>query len=339
MRVLVVHSWLKGNLGDVLQFSVLLSMLRELRPRVLDLAGFPAHPSAAAADVVAAADRFIPEPFPWYWTFTPSPVVAGMLRPMWKARRRALFARYDVIVCAPGPYFADYDPRVHSALCDIDVASELGKPVVLASHSIGPLTASGLGTIARAAVRIAREPSTHAYLGDRGISSVLSSDLAFLYPFHQRMGPSPLPPPYRVAFLRSNNLSASALRLDKGALYEGAKMIAPASGDPLVLATSDHRRDARYLAGVGRRLGVPFVSCQSVDALVRLVGGSSGVVTDRYHPAICAAVLGKPALVVANREPHKMGGLGTLLAQHPVAALQDLARAGVTAMWKAIHEA
>ena len=53
VRILVVHAWLKGNLGDVLQLSVLLSALRELKPRVLDLAGFPARPADEAAEAVA----------------------------------------------------------------------------------------------------------------------------------------------------------------------------------------------------------------------------------------------------------------------------------------------
>ena len=54
MRILVVHAWLKGNLGDVLQLSVLLSALRELKPRVLDLAGFPARPAEETAEVLGA---------------------------------------------------------------------------------------------------------------------------------------------------------------------------------------------------------------------------------------------------------------------------------------------
>ena len=46
--------------------------------------------------------------------------------------------------------------------------------------------------------------------------------------------------------------------------------------------------------------------------------------SDRYHPAICAAVLGKPAQVLPNREPHKMRGLTALLADRPVEELQEL---------------
>jgi polysaccharide pyruvyl transferase WcaK-like protein len=66
--------------------------------------------------------------------------------------------------------------------------------------------------------------------------------------------------------------------------------------------------------------------------LVQLVGGSSGVVSDRYHPAICGAVLGKPAQVLPNREPHKMQGLKDLLADRPLEEVQRLARRGLDTM-------
>ena len=131
MRLLVVHAWLRGNLGDVLQLSVLLSSLRELKPEALDLAGFPPRPAAETGEVLALADRYLADPFPWYWKGLPKPVRKGLLEPRWKARRKALFSGYDAIVCAPGPYLADYDARAPTALCDIAVASGLGLPVVL----------------------------------------------------------------------------------------------------------------------------------------------------------------------------------------------------------------
>ncbi|OFW26015.1 MAG: hypothetical protein A3H97_11320 [Acidobacteria bacterium RIFCSPLOWO2_02_FULL_65_29] len=329
MRILVVHAWLRGNLGDVLQLSVLLSALRELKPRALDLAGFPARPADEAAEVLALSDHYVAEPFAWYWNVSPKLVGKLLLEPLWRKRREALFSRYDAIVCAPGPYLADYDARAPSALCDITVASGLGLPVVLSSHSIGPLQPEALAAVAKVTVRIAREPSTHAYLRERGISCSLSADLAFLYPYPEQTAPGSVEPPYHLVFLRSNNLDASALRLEDGALFEGSRLIAEASNDRLVLATSDYRRDQRFLSIAARRLGVSWVGCRRVTELVQLVAGSSGVVSDRYHPAICAAVLGKPAQVLSNREPHKMQGLKHLLADHTLHELQELARAGL----------
>lgn len=329
MRVLVLHAWLKGNLGDVLQLSVLLSALRTLKPDVLDLAGFPAQPAEETVEVLALVDRYVPDTFPWYWSVAPAMVGDVMFEPWWRKRRAALFSRYDAIVCAPGPYLADYDLRVTSALSDIAIATGLGLPVVLSSHSIGPLTPQRLADVAKATARVAREPSTYRYLSEHGMSAVLSADFAFLYPYAAIEARVSTAPPYRLVFLRSNNLEASGLRLEGGALYDGPRLIAEASRDRLVLATSDHRRDGRFLAKAARRLGVSWIACRSVAELVQLVASSSGVVSDRYHPAICAAALGKPAQVLSNREPHKMQGLTGLLADNTLEDLQELARAGL----------
>ncbi len=138
-----------------------------------------------------------------------------------------------------------------------------------------------------------------------------------------------------MIFLRSNNLDASSLRLEGGALYERSHLIAAASRDRTVLATSDYRRDGRFLSRAARRLRVPWIACRSVTELVQAVAGSSGVVSDRYHPAICAAALGRPAQVLTNREPHKMQGLQNLLADHSLEELQALARAGL----RTVHDA
>jgi polysaccharide pyruvyl transferase WcaK-like protein len=339
MKILVIHAWLKGNLGDVLQLSTLLNALRQLKPRVLDLAGFPSRPAEATAEVLAIADRYLGDPFPWYWQLSPRVVGKNVLEPIWSARRRALFSRYDAIVCAPGPYLADFDARAPSALCDITVAAELGLPVVLASHSIGPLHADALRAVRQATVRIAREPSTCAYLREHGLSCVPSADLAFLYPYARVPAPPPADPPYRLVFLRSNNLSPRQLQFQGGALFEGSRLIVEPSPDRLVLATSDCRRDERFLTIAARRLGVSWIGCRTVPELVRLISASSGVVSDRYHPAICAAALGKPARVVMNREPHKMRGLTDLLAGHSVGELQELARTGLSALHDALRSA
>jgi polysaccharide pyruvyl transferase WcaK-like protein len=339
MRILVLHAWLKGNLGDVLQLSVLLSALRELEPQTLALAGHPAHPAGETEEVLGLADRYLPDTFPWYWGVAPAMPGRLVFEPWWRRRRTALFSKYDAIVCAPGPYLADYDPRAASALSDISIASDLGLPVVLSSHSIGPLREDRLRTVAKAAARVARESRTYHYLCERGLPTVLSADYAFLYPYAAHATPAarPVEPPYRLVFLRSNNLDAGRLRIDRGALYDGDRVIVGASPERLVLATSDRRRDARFLARVASRLGVPWVACRTVRELVELVSGAALVVSDRYHPAICAATLGKPAQVIANREPHKMEGLKGLLAENTLEELQDLARAGLRTVRDALR--
>jgi len=341
MKILVLHAWLKGNLGDVLQLSVLLTALRDLQPRTLDLAGFPAAPPPETDEVLKLADRYLPDPFPWYWHLTRAVLGPTVFAPRWRRARRVLFAQYDAIVCAPGPYLAEYDPRVTSALSDIATAVELNRPVILASHSIGPLPDAALATVGRATLRVARESSTSSYLCERGISSVLSADLAFLYPYH-RVATNPPQrdrAPYRAVFLRSNNLGAGTLRIADGGLFDSDRVIVEPSNDAIFLATSDYRRDGRFLARVSRRLGVPWKACRSVPELVEFIAGSSGVVSDRYHPAICAAAVGKPARVVPNREPHKMHGLHDLLERHSLEMLQELTRTGVSAVQDALRRA
>jgi polysaccharide pyruvyl transferase WcaK-like protein len=337
-RILVMHAWLKGNLGDVLQLSVLLRAVRELQPRTLDLAGYPARPAPETNEVLRLADRYIADPFPWYWSLLPAHAGAAIIAPWWKRGRRALFSRYDAIVCAPGPYLASYDPRSVSALCDITVASSLGLPVVLSSHSIGPLDSNGIAVISQAAVRVARESVTHEYLHAHGVSAVLSADFAFLYPYATVEGRAPLDESYRAVFLRSNNLVADRLRIEHGALFEGSRLIAERTTERMILATSDYRRDGRFLAKASQTLGVPWIACRSVGDLVGLIRRSSGVVSDRYHPAICAAVLGKPAQVIPNREPHKMQGLTNLLADRTLDRLQALARTGLDTVRATLRE-
>jgi polysaccharide pyruvyl transferase WcaK-like protein len=120
-------------------------------------------------------------------------------------------------------------------------------------------------------------------------------------------------------------------------LHSGPNAIAGASGERIVLATSDVRRDGRFLASLSKRLGIPWTACRTVAELVNLVDGSAGIVSDRYHPAICAAALGKASQILLNREPHKMSGLQSLLAEHGLSELQGLARAGLTEIVAALR--
>lgn len=343
MKLLVVHSWLRGNLGDVLQGSVLLRALRDLGPATLDLAGFPSTPGDGARDLVALADRHVPEPFNWHWRYLPAAARALTLEPLWRRRRADLFSRYDAVISAPGPFLAEYDARWPSALADLDVAADLGIPFILASHSIGPLSQDSLRRIARATLCVAREDATHEYLADHGLRSVRSADLAFLFPYEASLARSPsgshTDGPYRLLFLRSRNLGAKRIERRRGCLRCGSRDIALGPGEELVVATSDPQRDGRFVTRLSRRLGAPAALCRSVAELVSLIAGCSGVVSDRYHPLICAAVLGKPVEILSNREPHKMLGLRELLEKEQLDSLRDLARAGLSALRTALPNA
>jgi polysaccharide pyruvyl transferase WcaK-like protein len=330
-----VHTWLRGNLGDVLQASVLLRGLRELRPSTLDLAGFPRTPGAGARELVALADRHVPEPFAWHLHLAPSALNARVLEPHWRKRRAALFSRYDAIVSAPGPFLAEYDARWHAALVDLDVAVDLGMPFILSSHSIGPLPEAALARLRRASVCVAREGATHDYLTKHGVQSVRSADYAFLFPFGEVLGSrnatSPTEP-YRVLILRSRNLKASRVERTAAGLHLGDHRVPLAPGERIVVATSDAHRDRRFVRALSARLDADSVVCASVAELLALISASTGVISDRYHPIICAVALGRPAEILPNKEAHKMEGLKGLVGGNELEALRALSRAGLDAV-------
>jgi polysaccharide pyruvyl transferase WcaK-like protein len=339
MNLLVVHTWLRGNLGDVLQASVLMRALRELGPSKLDLAGYPARTGPAVRELLELADRHVPEPFGWYFRYVPARLRALALEPAWKRHRAKLFSRYDAIVSAPGPFLATYDARWLSALCDLELARDLGIPFVLSCHSIGPLPASALRSIARASACVARESATHAYLEQHGVRSVQAADYAFLYPYAERVAAAgPVHPAgrYRLLFLRSNNLDAAGVAWDGKALVCGVRRFELDPDERLVIATSDGRKDERFIAELSRRLGVESAGPSTVTELIGLIAASTGIISDRYHPLICAKVLGRPAVVLENREPHKMQGLKSLIDTRTVAELQALARDGLRAVRAAL---
>jgi polysaccharide pyruvyl transferase WcaK-like protein len=339
MRLLVVHTWLRGNLGDVLQASVLLRGLRELRPSTLDLGGFPRKPGAGARELVALADRHVPEPFAWHLHLAPAALRARFLEPDWRRRRAALFSRYDAIVSAPGPFLAEYDARWHAALADLDVAVELGMPFILSSHSVGPLPDAALARLRRATVCVAREGATHEYLARHGVPSVRSADYAFLFPFDEVLGrrdTSSPSEPYRVLILRSRNLKASRIERTRGSLRLGEHLVPLDPAERLVVATSDAHRDRRFVKALSSRLDADSVVCGSVAELLALISRSTGVISDRYHPVICAVALGKPAEILPNKEAHKMEGLKGLVAGNELETLRSLSRAGLSAVKAAL---
>jgi polysaccharide pyruvyl transferase WcaK-like protein len=336
MRLLVVHAWLRGNLGDALQASVLLRSLRQLRPSVLDLAGYPGVAGEGVREIGLLVDNQLPEPFQWHWQYAPQAVRTVTVERGWRRRRAALFSRYDAIVSAPGAFLADYDARSPSALCDIDVAADQGVPFVLASHSIGPLSEQALDRVSRATICVSRESTTHRYLTWKGINSVLSADLSFVYPYEESGADTLARPciggPYRLAFLSSSNISLDSLRLDSATLRCGDREIALRPGERVVFATTDVRRDGRFLSKASSRLGALAVACRSIDELVTLVSSATGVVSDYYHPAICAIALGKPVELVVAQKQHEMIGLRELARSHDLEHLQKLSRTGLEAI-------
>jgi polysaccharide pyruvyl transferase WcaK-like protein len=330
VRILVVHGWVSGNLGDVLQSTVLLEHLRSLSPSRLDLAGWPRVPAAGCEPMLAPVDHFLAERSaravaPGAW--------AGLRRALRDGRffaaRTRLFRGYDVVVSAPGPFLTDADMRARMALLDLRAAHAVGRPFLFASHSIGPLGEAALRRLARADLIVAREPDTHDYLAAHGVPSHDGADLAFLFPLPPRSAAAPHAP-YRLAFLRSDNLELARLRVEDGALRVGAvEVLAPASGR-IVLATSDPLRDRPSLEAIAARApGIEIRVCDTLHGLIELVAGADEIATDRYHPAVLAALAGRRLSIVAHPGWPKLRGLERLLATRDLDAIRARARAGL----------
>ncbi len=346
MKILVVHGWVTGNLGDVLQTSALVDHLRSLGPERLDLAGYPRTPAPACDPMLAPVDRFVPETA---W-FDDPPGGRARLRAVLRDARRFVararwFRGYDVVVSAPGPFMASADLRHRMALLDVEIARVVRRPFVFASHSIGPLGPRALDRLRGASLVVAREPDTHDYLAQRGVRSIDSADFAFLFPPPGATPPAsraPARPPgeYRLAFLRSDNLELDGLRFEGGCLRLGARQLTSASSAPLLLASSDPHRDRAPLAALASRLpGVGLRICESVWELSDLIAGASEVFTDRYHPAVLAALHGRRVVLIETPGWQKMGGLQRLIESWPIERIQERARAGLEAITRVIRDA
>lgn len=317
-----------------MQTSVLLDALRELEPERIDLAGYPSPASPRASEMVSRADTFFADTVRWEQSWVPGGLLSGAARLVGALGRARLFDAYDVVLSAPGPFLASHDLRLNSALSDMLIAQRLGKPLVLSSHSIGPLPDYAVPYFDAIDLCVAREPYSHDYLSSVGISAVAAADYAFLYPFsealvQQSVNPTP---PYQLAFLRSNNYDLSKIRVDRGQLKCGDRVLAELSDVPLVLATSDGAKDDSALAKLSRRLKVPYKSCQSVAEMVGVIAQAASVMSDRYHPAVCAMALGRPLRLLNNRENTKMEGLRALNERQDFEGLQKLARNGLDAI-------
>lgn len=312
MKVLVVHGWLTGNLGEELMLHPLLSALRSRGPETLELAGWPARPAESMARVAKLVDRFIPEE-----PFRPKSWRGSVRYKLTTARaRKRLLKAYDVIISKPGPYLASRDGRVLNALTDVELGKAMGKRVIISNHSIGPLERKQLSVLRKADLVVAREPVTARYLEHHGCSFFFGADPAFVYNFKKADEHAVDCPNHDLVFLRFNNLDLNSIMLRDGGLVSNEEWLVPPRNNPLALASSDTGKDLEKLSALATRLGLPVLSFDSVDAMMAAIRAATGVFSDRYHPAVCAKIAGTPVHILEfRREAQKMDGLREMLEE------------------------
>ncbi|MCK5450909.1 MAG: polysaccharide pyruvyl transferase family protein [Candidatus Omnitrophica bacterium] len=331
MKILLVHAWLTGNLGDLLQTYVLLKHIRSHSPTILDIAGYPKNPAKNTTLVTDLADNILyDEP-----AAEKLPVIGLRFSSIWQDRRQRvrakLYAKYDLIVSAPGPFLTMHDERLRTALLDLKVAKAVGVPFIFSSHSIGPINPQQANELKNANLIVGREPESYNYLRAFDISSVKSADFAFLFPFSDFIASSADIRPNKTCllFLRSNNLLDKQIIIRDEKVIVGNIEIQKHEYEEIYFATSDPKKDEKFLTRIATKLEAEIIICKSVEQLIAAVDRADLIVSDRYHPLICAAVLGKKIKAIMNQSTHKMKGIETLLSNHTMKDIQIMAETGL----------
>ncbi len=308
MRILLLHGWLRGNLGDACITDQLLHVLRSRFPQAhLTLVSEPHGEWTVPADLLSRVDTFIERSYR-------DPV-------------DALIAGSDVVINVAGGGLQDPgDPRGPCMLRDAEVCHRLGIFHAFAGHSFH---ASFDLSALQGSFILAREPASHALLASRGISAHLTADPAFLLSL-------PLPPAVRegtMLFLRCWHFNRIAKH---GKVLTMDDRTMEYDCEPLTLASSDPLRDDAVLTPLVDRYALRYERCFDLSHLLRVIGSAKHVISDRYHPVIFAAMLGLPFTFLKRKGSLRDEGLSIFLREKSIAELTELSAAGFGMMCDAM---
>jgi polysaccharide pyruvyl transferase WcaK-like protein len=213
----------------------------------------------------------------------------------WKISERGeLFEKFDGIVNLPGGGLQSRDFRMECIDRDIRIASKLGIPYALSSHSICPLV--NKSTICKVSLIIARENVTANFLEKLHLPYVASADYAWL-----TVMPKKETEYKTVLMLRwDGKFSLDRIYWDGRCLRIMNRAI-PILGQ-LIVSTSDPLKDRTMGLALSHKLGVEWKPCRTEVELIDVISSASQIITDRYHPAILATLAGV--------ECHFVGGVG-----------------------------
>lgn len=279
-HILMIHGWLRGNLGDACIEAVVLQTLG--KNFTVDVVAYPFAPFEA--DITQA------------------------------------FHDYDAVVVAPGGGIQNAnDMRAKHILRDVIYCAANNIPCMFASHSFDPMYADLLPEKCKV---FCREPVSHRLLP----GSILTADLAWLQAvpvMKRREG--------HLVFLRHDNYSDLNRRGDT--LFAQDTPIVDVGPDTR-LCSSDWDRDS--LETRSGLLSLPFVRCDTLEALLQVIGRARRVSSDRYHPAIFARMMGCETEFLARKNCSRDMGLLEQLTM-PLDELQSLAAAGLNELVAEIH--
>ena len=313
MNILLTHGWLRGNLGD---FCISRQCIRGLRSAIpnlkIALITEPCEDWEGKREIASLVDSMAEEPY--------------------QTDRSHLFRQVDAIINAPGGGLQNRgDHRGPFMLRDAQICGALGIPHFFASHSFHP--AFDVSSVERS-LFIAREPESFSWLRQCGCNAVSAADLAFLEPMPEISQADRAAREKVLLFLRFDHFKE--IRLEKRMLHlDGRTVELPDL--PLVLASSDPRRDSPRLEELSRAWQIGYEPSIKLEHLLQSIARSAYVVSDRYHPIIFAHMLGVPFTFLERKGSLRDRGLARLLRGQSTAALKDLARGGMEALCGALQ--
>lgn len=300
MHILLLHGWLRGNLGDACMTDQLLQYLRRRFANAhITLVSEPRGQWTIPADLLSRVDTFIEQPYR-------DPV-------------DELIATADAVINVPGGGLQDpADARGAFMLRDAELCHRLGIFHAFVGHSFH---ASFDLPALQGSFILAREPASHALLASRGISAHLSADPAFLL-----SAPSAASACSGTAlFLRRWHFQEVA-KHDKTLMMDDRTV--KYEHEPLILASSDPLRDDSVLAPFAAQHALRYERCFDLSHLLRVIGSAEHVISDRYHPVIFAAMLGVPFTFLQRKGSLRDEGLSIFLREKSIAELRELSAAG-----------
>ncbi len=311
MKIVVLHGWLRGNLGDYSLARIIIGFLRARYPNAtIVMASEPRDTWNIPEDFLQCIDHYVERSF----RIDPSD----------------LLEQASVVIQMAGGGMQDLnDKRGGWMLRDADLCHEKGVKHILAGHSFHP--SFDLERLKHSLV-LAREPMSYQLMVSRGIPAILTADPAFLEPVQVY---TELPRKHTALFLRRKHIKeisieSSVITLDDRRIEYTAV--------PLVLASSDPVRDDDVLLPIAEKYDLRYERCLDMPHLLSIIGSSQHVISDRYHPIIFAAMLGVPWTFMKRHGSVRDEGLEKHLRERSLSELSALATSGLESMAKFIED-
>ena len=301
-RILYSAMLVHGNTGDKLETQPLLEALRKLQPATLDCSFHGAsrgiHP--AHRPMLQHCDAFFFE---------------------YRLKEHVNCTDYDAIIVAPGPaYRTRYNcpdlPYYFMGTAFKDFGHIQPWESVAMVQFREP--ESHLALHHAATVKQVSIPFPVLWSGDFTFNYVINESRALqhYHRFRQDHGDNAC-----LVFVRSNNQLHTLLQREEGSrevvitsALDGATYRCPATATVVASSTAGES-DGKYVPALAESLGLPYMFLEDAEEVFGAVAAAAQVLSDRYHPCVATARVGRnvPTVLPFKRHPIKLDGISRLL--------------------------